>query len=116
MRVSCSEIGDGPGTGGRGEDGGSEGGGFTKEDEESGLGTAKGEPWRGLAGMCVGGAGKEDKRRGTALRLSARRDSVKVEDMVCVRVWWKRFMVSVKRKKRRERERKLTRRRACVER
>ena len=76
MRVSCSEIGEGPGTGGSGADGGRDGGGLTKEDADSGEGTAKGEPGIGLAGIWVGGAGKEDKRRGTALRLSASRDSV----------------------------------------
>jgi hypothetical protein len=41
MRVSCSERGDGPGTGGRGAHGGREGGGF-REDVES-----RGEEGRG---------------------------------------------------------------------
>lgn len=66
MRVSCSVMEEGPGTGGKGEVGGREGGG-------PGWGRAA---KRGLVGMKVGGAGKDERRRGTALRLSRRRDWV----------------------------------------
>jgi hypothetical protein len=76
IMVSCSDIGEGPGTGGSGLDGGSDNGGL-------GLGRGldrtadRGVP-SGVLGMNDGGAGKDDSRRGRALRLSARRDSVVV--------------------------------------
>ena len=53
---SCSEILDGPGTGGRGADGGPVGGGFGVV---------------GVGGMCVGGAGKDSMRMGTGGRFLA---------------------------------------------
>lgn len=81
--ASCSDIGDGPGTGGSGEGGGNDRGGFgvvlplgcrADSGVESGV--------FGL-GMCDGGAGNDDSSSGTALRLSARRSSVVVVvDMV----------------------------------
>ena len=52
-RVSCWEMGDGPGTGGRGRDGGREGGGLGETGE---------------AGMKRGGEGKDSRRRGTGGR------------------------------------------------
>ena len=55
---SCSEILDGPGTGGRGADGGPVGGGFK-------LGVV------GVGGMWVGGAGKDSIRMGTGGRFLA---------------------------------------------
>jgi hypothetical protein len=69
MRVSCSVIGEGPGTGGRGVEGGKDIGG---------LGLGRGlEPDRaargvgsGVVGMCDGGAGKDEMSNGMAcLRL-----------------------------------------------
>ena len=77
-KASCSDIGDGPGTGGNGEGGGRERGGF---------GVALRWGWtaeRGVEmgvlglGMWEGGAGKEESKSGTALRLSASRSSVVV--------------------------------------
>lgn len=66
MRVSCSVIGEGPGRGGKGDEGGKEGGG---------LGWGRGVR-RGLVGINVGGAGNDERRRGTALRFSRRREWV----------------------------------------
>lgn len=63
IRVSCSVIGEGPGRGGKGEEGGNDGGGLI---------CCGRVVRRGLGGICVGGAGKEESRRGTALRLSSR--------------------------------------------
>ena len=79
--VSCSDIGEGPGTGGKGLDGGRERGGF-----ELGPGVGK-TPDRDAAsgelGMCDGGTGKDESNRGRGSCLSARRDSVMVvADMV----------------------------------
>lgn len=81
MRVSCSVMGEGPGTGGRGADGGREGGRLM---------LGEGVVMNGEGGMCEGGTGKDERRRGTAplegLRLSRRRDS-----MVAVEVMtWER--------------------------
>ena len=77
MRVSCSVMGEGPGTGGRGVDGGREGGGLMPAD---------GVVINGEGGICDGGAGKDESRRGTAslagLRRSRKRDcTVSVEVM-----------------------------------
>lgn len=66
-RVSCSVIGDGPGTGGNGVDGGRDNGG---------LGLGNGLPNAadiGVEGMKDGGTGNEERRSGTASRLSSRR-------------------------------------------
>ena len=82
--VSCSEIGDGPGTGGSGLEGGSDRGGLGLGPGLGGTMTESGGPSgvSGVLGMCDGGTGKDESRRGRALRLSARRDSVVVvEDM-----------------------------------
>lgn len=76
LRVSCSVMGDGPGTGGSGVDGGRDSGG---------LGLGKGV-WRaldmGVGGMWDGGTGKEESRSGTALRLAVRRVSVGVVEVM----------------------------------
>lgn len=70
LRVSFSEMGDGPGTGGNGAEGGRDSGGL-------GLGSGLWNiPAMGVGGMKDGGAGNEESRSGTALRLSRRRDSV----------------------------------------
>lgn len=79
MSVSCSVIGEGPGTGGSGEDGGRDGGGFPGA-ELFGDGLI-GDGLRGVngeEGMWEGGAGKDESNRGTALRRSRKleRDSV----------------------------------------
>lgn len=79
-RASCSDIGEGPGTGGRGDGGGRDSGGFGLELSTDGI--TGGEVVSGVDsgefGMCDGGAGKAESSSGTALRLSARRDSVAV--------------------------------------
>jgi hypothetical protein len=41
-RVSCSDIGEGPGTGGRGKDGGRDGGGFVAEAGNVGIAGVRG--------------------------------------------------------------------------
>lgn len=58
LSASCSESGEGPGTGGRGEAGGRDGGGFPGP---------YGTPSLLEEGMWVGGAGKEERRRGTGV-------------------------------------------------
>lgn len=77
MRVSCSVIGDGPGTGGRGPDGGRDKGGLRLHE----IGVVE----RGVVGMCEGGTGKEESKRGTSFRLSMERDSVVVEVVAMAR-------------------------------
>ncbi|KAI0684702.1 hypothetical protein BC835DRAFT_1310426 [Cytidiella melzeri] len=63
-RVSCSVTGEGPGTGGRGLEGGRDRGGF-------GLGSGlealrlRGVVASGVVEMCDGGAGNKEMRRGT---------------------------------------------------
>lgn len=57
---SCSEMREGPeGRGGRGAVGGPVGGGFEPAEE-------------GVGGMWEGGAGKEERMRGTGVRLEGR--------------------------------------------
>lgn len=63
---SCSERGDGPGMGGRGRDGGREGGGFG----------AVGMPW----GMKVGGTGNSLSRTGTVVRVCFTAERVMVDE------------------------------------
>ena len=83
MSVSCSVTGDGPGTGGKGADGGSDKGGLV-----AGLGHGKGLGFKGSGegGMWVGGAGKDERRSGMALCLSARRVSVVIAVAIAQRV------------------------------
>ncbi len=85
MRVSCSVIGDGPGTGGRGDEGGAEGGGLNCCGEGAGENRGEGERGngelglpenRGEGGMKLGGTGNASSRTGTAGRLSRPRDSI----------------------------------------
>ena len=76
MSVSCSVIGEGPGIGGRGADGGLESGAFEGERRgeierrsgDDGLLESRGE-----GGMKDGGTGKASRRTGTAARLSRTR-------------------------------------------
>ena len=56
---SCSERGDGPGIGGRGSDGGSEGGGFCKDGM--------------FCGMKDGGTGNSLRRTGTEDKVMVRK-------------------------------------------
>lgn len=98
MRVSCSEIGDGPGIGGNGVEGGREGGRLM-------LGDGVGVTLNGEGGICEGGKGKDERSRGTvplvALRLSRKRDSgrvsvVVVEDITLAgwnTLWAKEFLL-----------------------
>lgn len=51
IRVSCSDIGEGPGTGGKGLAGGAEGGGFGDEGGFADDGGNEGEGERGLTGI-----------------------------------------------------------------
>jgi hypothetical protein len=60
---SCSEIRDGPGTGGRGTAGGPVGGGL-------------GDVLFGVGGRCVGGAGNDSRRTGTGGRFLGRAASM----------------------------------------
>ena len=92
MRVSCSVIGEGPGTGGSGADGGAESGCFAPGEETGEMngeeaGGGRGDPGtptrRGDGGMKAGGTGKESSRSGTVSRLSRERVSVvDVEAMI----------------------------------
>ena len=95
--VSCSVIGEGPGTGGSGADGGADSGaegddsddvdaldwgdaaGERSGEAERGNGDEGPAERRGEGGMKEGGAGKDSRRKGTAGRFSRVRDSV-----VCV--------------------------------
>lgn len=90
MRVSCSVTGDGPGTGGKGAEGGSDKGGLGDGSGLLGVGVpdgVSGKPDsgvpRGVLGICEGGTGKEDRRRGTSFRRSEMRDDI---DSVVVEV------------------------------
>lgn len=66
-KSSCSERGDGPGTGGSGRDGGREGGGFAVEER--------------IWGMKVGGTGNSLRRRGTGvLRVCFTEERVMVDE------------------------------------
>ncbi len=71
-RVSCSETGEGPGTGGRGDEGGRDKGGL-EGCRGLGRGLAPGKPRgvpNGVEGMWDGGAGNEEMSSGTtSLRL-----------------------------------------------
>lgn len=79
---SWSEIGDGPGKGGRGTEGGRDGGGlkYGLSGDESiepnpdfaAGGKPPGPGSRGEWGMWVGGVGKDSRMRGTGVRLPAR--------------------------------------------
>ena len=84
IRVSCSVMGDGPGTGGNGLAGGSDNGGL-------GLGPGEGRAIdkgvaSGVVGMWDGGIGKSSSSRGITLRRSASRDEVAVvvDDMAAI--------------------------------
>ena len=77
MRVSCSVMGDGPGTGGKGADGGRDKGGLGLGKGLFGM-LDKGVVASGVVGMWEGGTGKEERRRGTSLRLLPERDSTVV--------------------------------------
>lgn len=79
LRVSCSDMGEGPGTGGRGDKGGPESGGF-------GLGRGLGSlAESGVLGIWVGGTGKDERSRGTALRFPV--------DMAGKGGWWNEWAV-----------------------
>lgn len=68
LSASCSDSGEGPGTGGSGEAGGKDGGGFSGPyGTPSLLKLAREGPERRLEGMCVGGEGKEERRSGTGV-------------------------------------------------
>ena len=78
MSVSCSVIREGPGTGGRGADGGPDGGGLG--DERSGD-EGRGNDVETLGTICEGGMkdggmGKASSRTGTAARFPRTRVSV----------------------------------------
>ena len=74
IKVSCSEMGEGPGTGGKGLDGGRDSGGFGP-----GLGNTIGRGvGSGEIGICDGGTGKSSSSSGITSRRAARRDSVTV--------------------------------------
>ena len=83
ISVSCSLIGDGPGTGGRGDEGGAKGGslnwgegtGEGSGEVERGKGDEGLPECRGEGGMKDGGTGKDSSRTGTAGRLSRPRVS-----------------------------------------
>ena len=69
MSVSCSLMGEGPGTGGSGVAVGAERGGLmnARLGEAGGRKPGEGESGvSGPSGICVGGAGNEERRSGTA--------------------------------------------------
>jgi hypothetical protein len=66
---SFSERGDGPGMGGRGREGGREGGGF--------------DAWETFWGIKVGGTGNSLRRTGTGVLRLCLRDMVEEEEGVC---------------------------------
>lgn len=85
--MSTSERGDFPGSGGRGLEGGREGGGLGEEEEGVAMGgCAAVERMEGLGegGMNEGGAGKEERRRGTGVCWC--RDSLIVDGDVGTRL------------------------------
>ena len=78
ISVSCSVIREGPGTGGRGAEGGLDGGGLG--DERSGDGERGSDVeafgTNGEGGMKDGGTGKASRRTGTAARFPRTRVSI----------------------------------------